>query len=420
MRFYFPDSQDQIDPSFNFQTEERSPFRIRQRDDLYAHEVLTPVPYTGMLVSKAMVDGVDGGAGRYSAQQRQRLYRVGIREFFRLDDALGPRISTMGDCGAFTYVREDTPPYTVDEVIDFYEGCGFDAGLSLDHVILGFELHSPLSKEMLPPQWVHRQALTLDLAEEFLRRHRERGAPFEPVGVAQGWSPESYAESVAALQRIGYKRIALGGLVAQKTHEILAVLAEIAKIREPGTGFHLLGVTRTEQVPAFTVFGVASFDSTSPFRQAFKDDRDNYYDDHRTWTALRVPQVEGNAKLQRRIRAGEIDGQKARNLERQALRTLAAFDRGDATVEDAVGPLREYELLHEATRDRSRQYREVLAAAPWKRCDCAVCHEVGIQVIIFRGTERNKRRGFHNLHVFARRFAGDLVSEESLTTAGVV
>src|SRR5436190_6728353 len=123
MRFYFPDSQDQIDPSFNFETEERSLFRIRQRDDRYAHEVLSPAPYSGMLVSKAMVDGVAGGAGRYSAQQRQRLYRVGVREFFRLNDAPGPRITTMGDCGAFTYVREERPPYTVDEVIDFYEEC---------------------------------------------------------------------------------------------------------------------------------------------------------------------------------------------------------------------------------------------------------------------------------------------------------
>src|SRR3954453_11820572 len=185
MRFYFPDSQDQIDPSFDFDTEERSPFRIRQRDDLYAHEVLTPVPYSGMLVSKAIVDGVDGGAGRYSAQQRQRLYRVGIREFFRLDRAPGPRIATMGDCGAFTYVREETPPYSVDEVIDFYEECGFDAGLSLDHVVLGFELQAPLSADLLPAEWITRRALTLDLAEEFLRGHAERGASFEPVRASQ-------------------------------------------------------------------------------------------------------------------------------------------------------------------------------------------------------------------------------------------
>src|SRR4051794_13863007 len=139
VRFYFPDSQDQIDPSFDFVTEQRSPFRIRQRDDLYAHEVLAPVPYTGMLVSKAMVDGIKGGAGRYSAQQRQRLYREGIREFFRLDSVSGPRLETLGDCGAFTYFKDEEPPYSVDEVLDFYEGCGFDAGLSVDHVILGYE-----------------------------------------------------------------------------------------------------------------------------------------------------------------------------------------------------------------------------------------------------------------------------------------
>ena len=73
MRFYFPDSQDQIDPSFDFESEVRSPYRIRQRDDLYAHEILDPCPYDGMLISKAIVDGVEGGAGKYSAQQRQRL-----------------------------------------------------------------------------------------------------------------------------------------------------------------------------------------------------------------------------------------------------------------------------------------------------------------------------------------------------------
>src|SRR4051812_46477292 len=155
MRFYFPDSQDQIDPSFNFVTEERSPFRIRQRDDRYAHEILDPVPYTGMLVSKAMVDGVAGAAGRYSAQQRQRLYRVGVREFFRLTDM--PHVITLGDCGAFTYVREKTPPYSVDEVIDFYEGVGIDAGVSPDHIIFGFDLDAPLSPEFVPAEWTERQ-----------------------------------------------------------------------------------------------------------------------------------------------------------------------------------------------------------------------------------------------------------------------
>jgi hypothetical protein len=40
--FFFPDSQDQIDPSFDFERELSSPDRVRQRDDRYAHEVIFP------------------------------------------------------------------------------------------------------------------------------------------------------------------------------------------------------------------------------------------------------------------------------------------------------------------------------------------------------------------------------------------
>ena len=45
----------------------------------------------------------------------------------------------MGDCGAFSYIRDDVPPYTPDEVIDFYDECGFDLGISIDHVIFGYD-----------------------------------------------------------------------------------------------------------------------------------------------------------------------------------------------------------------------------------------------------------------------------------------
>src|SRR5205823_14726509 len=124
-------------------------------------------------------------------------------------------------------------------------------------------------------------------------------------------------------------------------------------VRAPETRLHLLGVTRCERIPEFATHGVTSFDSTSPFRQAFKDDRDNYYALDRTWVALRVPQVEGNAKLQRRIRAGEIDQVLARRLERAALGKLDSFDRGDSDLESVVAALRAYEALHDEKRDRS-------------------------------------------------------------------
>jgi len=104
MKFFFPDSQDQIDPSFNFDTEERSVLRVRQRDDLYVHEALGEAVFDGLLVSKAIVDGVPGATGKYTLAQRHRLYRDGVRRFFRLDNAPGPSLQTLGDCRAFTHV----------------------------------------------------------------------------------------------------------------------------------------------------------------------------------------------------------------------------------------------------------------------------------------------------------------------------
>ena len=45
-------------------------------------------------------------------------------------------------------------------------------------------------------------------------------------------------------------------------------------------------------------------------------------------------------------------------------------------------------------------YLQVLTDQPWKSCPCSVCKGVGVEVIIFRGNNRNRRRGFHNTYVF--------------------
>ena len=415
MDFYFPDSQDQIDPSFDFISEERSVFRVRQRDDFYAHEIHKKIPYTGILVSKTIVDGL-GGAGRYTTAQRHRLYRLGVRGFFRLDRRGRGALKTMGDCGAFSYVADERPPYTPDEVIDFYEGCGFDQGIAIDHVIFGYRAQSDVDGEV-DSSWIERQELNLRLAEQFLERWRARDCAFEPVGVAHGWSPRSYAESVARLQELGYKRIALGGMVPLKTLQILECLECIDEVRDEDVAFHLLGVTRTENVTSFIAYGVESFDSTSPFRQAFKDDKDNYYWKGRTYTALRVPQVEGNSKLGARIRAGLIDQSEARALEHEALRVIRAYDADQASIMDAINALRAYDEL-QGRNDLTGRYRETLEDQPWKKCRCGVCTAAGVEVILFRGTERNKRRGFHNLFVFNQRLQAHLGPSRRRVTTG--
>jgi len=409
MKFFFPDSQDQIDPGFDFRTEERSALRVRQRDDLYAHEALGGRVLDGLLVSKAIVDGIPGATGKYTLAQRQRLYREGVRRFFRLDSGSGPPPLTMGDCGAFNYWREEIPPYTPDQVIDFYDDCDFDLGISVDHVILGYDPAADHDSEH--PQragWQARQILTLDLARDFLARSRARNVRFTPLGVAQGWSPASYARAVRDLQEIGYTRIAVGGMVPLKTNEILDSLKAIETVRAPGTQLHLLGITRCSNISEFATFGVTSFDSTSAFRQAFKDDKDNYHVLDRTYTAVRVPQVDGNPKLKAAIKAGRISQKEAAIRERECLTSLYEYDRGITSLQQTVAALMYYEELFSGRHDYTAAYTETLEKSPWKHCGCRICEQAGINVILFRGSERNKRRGFHNLYVFRQRLDREL------------
>ncbi|SFL60643.1 tRNA-guanine transglycosylase DpdA [Streptomyces pini] len=395
MKFYFPDSQDLVSPTYDFVNDEYSPYRVRQRDDVYAHQAVTPIPYDGILVSKAVVDGSMKGAGKYSAPQRERFYRLGVRKFFRLPDAC----STVGDCGAFNYIDEEYPPYEVDEVLDFYGRCGFDAGISIDHIIFGY---IPEESDQEPEAaWVNRQQISLELAENFFNSTKKTGAQFQPIGAAQGWGPHSYTHSVQELQKMGYRRIALGGMVPLKSHEILACLRAIDSVRNPDTELHLLGINRVESMEQFARHGVTSFDSTSAFRQAFMDDRNNYHTATDSYTAIRVPQVDANPALKRLILSGSISQSQAIAAERACLRTLREFDREETPLEEVLGALETYESLVLGPKKKSylALYERTLSDAPWRTCPCALCKKHGIEIAIFRGSERNKRRGFHNLTV---------------------
>ncbi|MGV9795281.1 tRNA-guanine transglycosylase DpdA [Gordonia sp. NPDC003422] len=399
MKFFFPDSQDLVSPTYDFIHDEYSPLRVRQRDDRYAHEVLNEPAYDGVLVSKAVVDGSVQGAGKYSMPQRQRIYRMGVRAFFRLPEGT----ATMGDCGSFTYANEPEPPYRIAEVLDFYEECGFDAGVSVDHVILGYSK----SGEAVPDDWYRRQQMTLECAQKYLDETRARNSSVQPIGAAQGWDPASYAESVAALQGMGYQRIALGGMIALRTPDIVDCLSAIDDIRSIDSSLHLLGISRIDNFDTFKSLGVTSFDSTSAFRQAFMDERDNYHTVDTTFAAIRVPQVEGNVTLKRAILSGRVRQADAVAGERDALVALREFDSGRIGMATALDSVLAYERLVIGPKKKSYadQYRRTLEAAPWRTCRCGLCADYGIEIAVFRGTERNKRRGFHNLATLRRKIA---------------
>jgi len=144
---------------------------------------------------------------------------------------------------------------------------------------------------------------------------------------------------------------------------------------------------------------VESFDSSSPVWRAFKDARNNYYADGEDYTAVRIPQSDKGLPM-RRIREGRINQAVAVDAEREALEKLRAYGRRETDVEILLDALRCYDdLLGTGRKTRTPWQRIVrtLKDRPWERCPCRVCRELGIEVVLFRGANRNRRRGFHNL-----------------------
>lgn len=393
VKFFFPDSHDYVDPTFDFEKETRNEHRVIQRDDKYAHELFSKPVYDGILVSKAIVDGLNGVKGRYSVAQRQRFFREGIYRFFRLPKSY----QTMGDCGAFSYAKEYEPIYTIDEVNEFYSNAGFTHGISLDHIIFDFETPK---KKVIGDQLIEcrrRQEITLTLAEEFLKSNK--GLSFTAYGVAHGWNPESYAESVISLQKMGYKNIALGGMIPLKSPEILSVLKYVDGIRNSDTKLHLLGINRLDHIIEFSKFGVTSFDSTSPLMKGLKDDKANYHTHGEDYTSIGLPQVDANNNMRQLVKSGTIDQNQAFDLESECLSAVIDFDNGIISKEKVLKSLVKYEKIYNPKASRIDLMDKVLTDKPWKKCPCDICQDIGIHVVLKRAAARNRRRGFHNLYI---------------------
>jgi hypothetical protein len=396
MRFIFADCQDYIDPGFDFESDEYSPDRRVQHDDVYPHEYFGAAPYDGMLVSRAIV-GDERWRGKYTTAQSIRFRRDGVRAFLRYNPT-SPDAMIMGDCGAFSYVKEEEPPYTIPEMVEYYAECGFTHGVSIDHVILGFTDQMPLSG--VPQDWQFRYDLTLRLAEEFREYCREHGAPFVPVGVAQGWSPASYREAVRRLVEMGYEYVAIGGMVPLKAGQIHRVLQAVREA-SPSVRLHLFGFTKADNIREFVPYRIESFDSTSPLLRAFKDGRRNYLAPNRWYTAIRVPDADESHYFRSHILAGLKEQRHLRALEQDALSALRSYAGGTETVEGALRAVAAYGSEF-PSRVAEEEYRKTLTDKPWTKCCCRACRESGVEVLIFRGSNRNRRRGFHNLWQFYR------------------
>lgn len=413
MKFIFADSLDLVDPGYDFLNDRNAPGRKPYWDDAYPHEILGYAPYHGMLVSRGIVG--DGPVkGKYTESQAMRFRRVGAREFLRLNTPEFADLALFGDCGAFTYVAEDKPPYTPIDTMEFYHDCGFTHGCSVDHIIFDFD-ESVIGMDGGSPEARRRFDITLENADAFLSEaNRERN--FTPMGVVQGWSPDSMAESARRLVAMGYDYLAIGGMVPLKADQIKRCLVVIRAAVPASTRLHILGFAKPNEIHEFAPFNVTSIDTTSPLIRAFKDDKQNYWlgDGPRLsfYTAIRIPQAIENPRLQRHVRQGDFKAEHLIRMETKALAALRAYDHDDEDLERVLETVLEYNAVlatgqaYEHVRDKPTmqklrdRYRTTLTDKPWRQCDCRICKDVGVEVMIFRASNRNKRRGIHNLAAF--------------------
>ncbi|TCP53887.1 tRNA-guanine family transglycosylase [Tumebacillus sp. BK434] len=390
-KFFIPENDDRVDPNYVFENDYSDSRRDRLLGDRYAHELYNNNPnYDGVLISKTNID-------KATQRKRQLISEMGIRNFLRLPE----NTPIMGDCGAFSYIEQDAPPYTTQQVLDYYHELGYDYGVSVDHLIVG-----PWERDEQARQ--HRYRLTLDNAREFIQMHAAGNYNFTPVGIAQGWDPDSFANAVAELKVMGYQHFAIGGLAREKSEKIFEILKKIAPLMDnPNFRMHLFGVARDEEImKSFHKLGVTSFDSASPLRRAWLGTGHNFHAlDGTHYTAIRIPEAKetaGRVKKQIAEHGGVFE--EFKQLETVALKYLREYDAGQRDLDSTLEAILAYDTLLGENRDVHRElYRKVLEERPWEACGCQICQTVGIDVIIFRGNNRNRRRGFHNTYVYYER-----------------
>lgn len=382
LRYFIPEWDDLVDPDYDFETDTHSGGAGDWSNEVYAHQLYPEPNYDGLLISKVVAEK--------SAKKKARINALGVHRFLRVPRAF----PVMGDCGAFGYIQAEVPPYTTSEILDYYTRLDFDYGVSIDHLIV----------TATESQKRFRYDLTIHNAEEFLREHGKRGLAWQPVGAVQGWDPQSYAEAARQYVAMGYRYIGLGGLVRTSTPEILRILQAVHQVVPESVNVHLFGLARLRALEDFARLGVRSVDSASFLRRAWMGTGQNYLTlAGELFTAIRVPEAGKSFRAKRMVSDGRALGGHVAELEAACRRALADFDRGALSVEATLDVIEEYDRLITPDRPDTRPLlRRTLEVRPWKACPCEICRRDGIQVIVFRGNNRNRRRGFHNTYVFYR------------------
>jgi hypothetical protein len=398
--YFLPDWDDFLDVDYDFKTDSFSCAQRASRKEEHSIALMRPQRLCdGVLVSLAQNLGTKGLLKRIGHTDAESFAPKSVRTHFKLTENQW----AFGDCGAFSYVNEELPTISVEQAVSLYDLYEFDYGASVDHIPVP-ELVIDGEKIALPEsERKARIRLTRRNAEKFISAHREHGASFVPVGVIQGLAPRDFARQLGDYFDMGYTHIALGGLVPRADSEIRQIVERVhaanQRLRRP-LWIHLLGVYRPALQADFRRCQIASFDSATYFRKAWLRSDQNYLAPSGDWyAAIRVPPTR-DARTFARLRKSRLPKAEIKRLEGTALDALHAYDKGRLSLKRCLEAITAYDrlLIRAEVIDEGLEssYRKTLRDKPWRNCDCAVCKAIGVDVVTFRGLNRNKRRGAHN------------------------
>ena len=396
MKYFIPEWDDRVDPHYDFikdqhsQQHEQDPFM-----DQYMWEIfgLEKVPFDGVLVSRVKIES--------NKKKQRRISEIGIHEFLRLPNDY----EIMGDCGAFGYISKKTPPYHPIKILDYYRDIGFNIGITVDHLVV------PKYKD----EKNDRMKITYDYGlKGFKAWVKNYQSDFELFVSVQGLEIDDYIKMYKDYYKNGVRNFALGGLVRTPTKTVSQLIDElktvINKEKIIPESIHVFGLGRFQLFTKYAELenmGIeVSFDTASWLRRAWLSGV-NYYDNYYAinnglngYRAIRVPQasrkrtgLRGKKKL-----AKDIDIEELKKLENICLTNLRLYDLGEITIEQVMESIKEYNKVLGWDNKLEEHYYRTLSKKPWKKCDCPICKSIGVEAIIFRGNNRNRRRGFHNTY----------------------
>jgi hypothetical protein len=397
--YFLPDWDDLLDERFDFEGDRFSGKSREDRNDKHCCVLMKPKRMCdGVVVSLAQHVTSKGPLRRIFGTESNSLAPRNLRSFFGLDrDQL-----LFGDCGAFSYVNEQNPEISVEQAVSLYELHGFDFGASVDHIPVECITRDGERTTLTRRQRLGRVRTTIRNADSFIELVRKRNASFTPVGTIQGLDAKSYGDAARVYHDLGYRHLAIGGLVPLQDAAIEEIVTEVMRVissLKPRPWVHLFGVFRPKLQPKFRQLKVDSFDSASYFRKAWLRSDQNYLGiDGKWYAALRVPMT-SDGRTRKKLEQSGIDPITLEAQEKLVLKKLSQYGRHRVGLRETVDAVIEYdECLTRSSDARSMRakYERTLTERPWEKCDCPFCKELGIHALIFRGSNRNKRRGAHN------------------------